>query len=1172
MAIPSAAMSIVPGSGPPPTNTTVSCVPSKFVLGLSNGVYCTATLTASEGVTLGITHFTFSSFDISLYHDTGAVVFPQGNECTIPVGNHACKVFVAGTNPGSVFVEASYGGGVNGAPSEGVAYVTVEKYPTAAVVICEPSSFPVGGNSTCAVVVSGGQSPAGTVTFLQYSGTGGITFPGSATCTLTSGSCSLNVTGAISGGVIVQATYGGDADNAMSSNHSASLTVQQTNPPPEREPTTTTVSCAPTSFAEGINSTCTATVSGTGSPSGTVTFSQPSGTGSITLPVPATCILVSGTCTLSVTGAVAGNVTAEASYDGDAANAASSGNQTLIVYPPLATPAVSANATAVDEGQASNLTSQAVTGGIAPYLFQWYEEPPGSAGFTAITGATSPSYTFATSASTERGAWAFELEVNDSGTPVETAFSVPFVVSVNQSLAAPDVSPSSTLVHGGQNISVDVTWSGGTQPYQVDLYNSSISDCSSGYTLVASVSGITGLMTTFHGVAPASATYYCAAVTDSASAPEINASSAPEVLVGHVAIFNASVDGAADVESSTTVLTITTGGSGPDCSGGALATVSQAELPYSTSILTPGTEICYSYGSVVASTSTGKQYTFVSIVGATGSASGLTGRSGSFAIAVDSGINSTYSPQWQTSVSTQVHPGSTVPLGTYVYDTASIGGTAAGLTPTGTFAYSLYSGSQTCEGVQFTQVVKLGADGSVPQSSSEGLPAGTYSFNASYSGDSSYFSSASPCEPFTVMKATPTVGTHLSSAPPLALGSTEQDSATLGGLVVGFVPTGAVTYTLFTASVSCTGTSTSQTVDLTAGIVPNSSVSSLLAAGSYSYYAAYGGDGNYTSAGPSECESVTVLQAATGVTSQVKPSPSVMYRTPAYDTVSISGTVSGFAPTGTVTYGFFISADCEGVPSNQSVALTGGAVPGSSPRASAPGLYSYSATYSGDSNYRGGVGPCEPLVVQTATMTLFICAPSTGMVGVPESCTVFVVNSDTFYGARASGTVTLSGYLPPGMPTTCGLSAGSGGVSVCTFTWTPGTGAAGLYSVAASYGGDPTHAPSSAHAPLPITRRAVSVSVTCSGRRARGAPVTCTVTVTDAGPGLHITPTGAVAFLNRGAGAFSSPTCTLSGTAGTSSCRLTFTPAARGFFVITAVYTGDTNHYLAGASTAFGVT
>ncbi len=100
--------------------------------------------------------------------------------------------------------------------------------------------------------------------------------------------------------------------------------------------------------------------------------------------------------------------------------------------------------------------------------------------------------------------------------------------------------------------------------------------------------------------------------------------------------------------------------------------------------------------------------------------------------------------------------------------------------------------------------------GAVPNSGTQGpLGAGNYSFQATYSGDGNFAGSTGPCEPFSLGlldTSTATVvkdhgGNVVDAANPAALGSQVHDTATVSGQVDGIVPSGTVTYHLYTGLV-----------------------------------------------------------------------------------------------------------------------------------------------------------------------------------------------------------------------------------------------------------------------------------------------------------------------------------------------------------------------------------
>ena len=252
-----------------------------------------------------------------------------------------------------------------------------------------------------------------------------------------------------------------------------------------------------------------------------------------------------------------------------------------------------------------------------------------------------------------------------------------------------------------------------------------------------------------------------------------------------------------------------------------------------------------------------------------------------------------YSPPSTPSASAKVTPTTTTALkdgvtgqpwsstettGAKAYDTAVITDTD-GPVPTGTATYTFFDNGN-CQGTGTTQTVPL-SDG-VPQdaATTAALGAGTYSFDAVYNGDSNYNPSAvSTCEPFTVLPAPTDVSNVVfSKQTGVAWSGTEvaggkaDDTASLTGAVPGFVPTGSVTYSYF-ANGTCGGTPVwTDAVTLTGiGDVPNSNTTDALAAGTYSFEAAYGGDTNYAASGNSACEAF-VVTPTTGSPSVDDPS------------------------------------------------------------------------------------------------------------------------------------------------------------------------------------------------------------------------------------------------------------------------------------------------------------
>lgn len=326
-------------------------------------------------------------------------------------------------------------------------------------------------------------------------------------------------------------------------------------------------------------------------------------------------------------------------------------------------------------------------------------------------------------------------------------------------------------------------------------------------------------------------------------------------------------------------------------------------------------------------------------------------------------------------------------LGDGAHDSASVAGKVGSLTlPDVTFYFFgkgvACTNGDTTGGTVLNTVSPDGSGIAHPSTSETALAAGTYNFMAVVASNDNYNAKISDCEPFTVNKAQLTISTGVHDAAHNVITSADlfsvvHDTAVIGGTVGGFAPTGAVTFT-FDKSPSGCGTTAIATSGSLDGGKPRSVDTSALVTGNYNFRGAIAGDDNYLGA-TSSCEPLTINQGTSGTTTVLKNvlgdatianGSSVAVGSSVYDTAAVAPTPAG-TPTGTVTYKFYSQANCGGTSTDQTVTLSGGVVPNSSSQGPlSPGNYGFKAIYSGDSNYAGSTGDCEPFNVVDARITL----------------------------------------------------------------------------------------------------------------------------------------------------------------------------------------------------------
>ena len=386
-------------------------------------------------------------------------------------------------------------------------------------------------------------------------------------------------------------------------------------------------------------------------------------------------------------------------------------------------------------------------------------------------------------------------------------------------------------------------------------------------------------------------------------------------------------------------------------------------------------------------------------------------------------------------------------VGSTVHDSATLSG--ASTNAGGTVTYNLFTTSSCAGTPKLISSVTVTA-GVVPSSGNIPINStGTFSFNATYSGDF-YDQSASACEPLTVNRASPSLSTTLSSNT-ITVGTTASDTATITSGFFGPASgtpfssiTGNVTYNLFTSN-ACTGPSniiSFVNVNGNTGSVPASRLVIFNSTGTFGWNATYTGDSNNNRA-QGGCELLTVQPASPTVTTNLSAN-SVGVGGSASDTATLAG---GYNPTGTVTYHLFVDGTgaCTGTSHIVSTVTVSGNGAQPSSRAvtfnsTVTTVFGWNATYSGDSNNNKEASICELLTV-TANPDFSISSSISSLtltVGTTSSTTATItITSINNFAGSIKLTNSTSPFVGVGLvcsPNPVSVTTTTPGTSTCTFT------------------------------------------------------------------------------------------------------------------------------------------
>jgi hypothetical protein len=437
----------------------------------------------------------------------------------------------------------------------------------------------------------------------------------------------------------------------------------------------------------------------------------------------------------------------------------------------------------------------------------------------------------------------------------------------------------------------------------------------------------------------------------------------------------------------------------------------------------------------------------------------------------DAGEEVVVAPPPLTHPTLTTTPSGGAPAGSPIHDVAHLSGsaTAAGASIT----FELYGpNDDTCTG-DFTIVSTVAVTGDGDYTSQLVSPTvpGTYRWIARYSGDANNAAVDTACaaETVTVSKAQPALSTL--ARPRVIIGGSVTDIATLSGSD----PQGTITFSLYRPNDStCSGTP-AFTADQTV-IGDGTYTSPAFApgqAGTYLWVATYSGDANNnpaaTACGDSG-ETVVVLPRRPALITSSSP-PAFLrngrHRVRAAGlSIYDSARLSGFAPTGSITFDLFGPRDptCSTPIFTSVIEVNGNGVYNSErfvPTAS--GTYRWQATYSGDTNNKSagptGCGDSAEQVDVTVPADPLLTSSASGAVSLGRAI------HDTAHlsgGDNPTGTITFKLYGAgdtgcAGSPVFISTVTVAGNNDYTSASFVPSV--AGVYRWVENYSGDATNHP-----------------------------------------------------------------------------------------------------------------
>jgi hypothetical protein len=297
---------------------------------------------------------------------------------------------------------------------------------------------------------------------------------------------------------------------------------------------------------------------------------------------------------------------------------------------------------------------------------------------------------------------------------------------------------------------------------------------------------------------------------------------------------------------------------------------------------------------------------------------------------------------------------STVSVGDSVHDSATLSGATADAG--GTVTYTVYSDDACSQDARDAGTVTV-TNGAVPDSNALTFnTAGTFFWQAAYSGDANNNPATSACtSEKLVVKTKPTISTTL-SASSVNIGDSVHDSATLNGATAD--AGGTVTYTVYSDDACSQDARDAGTVTVTNGTVPDSNALTFDHAGTFFWQASYSGDAKNDPA-TSDCtsEKLVVNPNNTNISTAQHLIPN--------DDATITGATQNAG--GTITFDLYSPGDatCSGPAAfTEQVTVNGNDTYKTTNTganafvASDEGTWRWQVSYSGDNNNSGSTSAC----------------------------------------------------------------------------------------------------------------------------------------------------------------------------------------------------------------------